>query len=257
MNEQNSEPVPTVTQHPRLSPNAATADPSGRRTQTGASKLTGKLIVFDGIDGCGKTRQCDRLAGRLRSAGVQVCQVREPGGTSIGEEIRKLLLTSRGEGLHMRTEMLLYMASRAQLVQEQIKPALARGCCVLADRYVSSTIAYQGAGGGLPLEDIVAVAGAATENLQADLTLILDLPVAVAMGRLHGPGGKGKRRGSPQTGLFQDRIEQRVQTYHEKVRQGFLEYARRCADHCRVIKAQGSPETVEEVISATLADFFR
>lgn len=216
----------------------------------------GKFIVLDGPDGCGKTTQLDLLEQNFRAGGVAVCRVREPGGTPIGEQIRGLLLSSRGEGLHMRTEMLLYMASRAQLVQERIKPALANGQTVLSDRYTSSTLAYQGTGGGLPWNDILAVARAATENVQPDLTIILDLPVDKALARLGNGGKNGKRGNQPQSGLFHDRIEQRTKSYHENVRRGFLLQAEQFPDHYRIVRALGDPGAVAEHVAETIVNFF-
>src|SRR5437868_14970375 len=113
--------------------------------------LSGKFVVFDGPDGCGKTTQLKTLITKLDEAGVKVRRLREPGGTPIGEQIRELLLSTKNSDMDVRCEMLLYMASRAQLVREQIIPALAAGECVLADRFASSTLAYQGGGGGMDL----------------------------------------------------------------------------------------------------------
>lgn len=125
------------------------------------SSLAGTFIVFDGPDGSGKSTQFRRFAALCRAAGAAVCEVREPGGTRVGERIREILLDPVHAEMSLRCEMMLYMASRAQLVEERIRPALARGELVLADRYVTSTLAYQGAAGGLPFEEIMAVARAA------------------------------------------------------------------------------------------------
>ena len=110
--------------------------------------LSGYFVVFDGPDGCGKTTQLKALITRLETEGIKVRRLREPGGTAIGEQIRKILLSPENEAMDVRCEMLLYMASRAQLVYEQIKPALAAGECVVSDRFASSTLAYQGGGRG-------------------------------------------------------------------------------------------------------------
>lgn len=137
-----------------------------------------------------------------------MCEVREPGGTYVGERIRAVLLEHAEEDICLRTEMLLYTASRAQLVESRIRPALARGQLVLADRYVSSTLAYQGAAGGLPLEEIRSAARIATGGLLPDLTVVFDVDTATASSRL-----------SP----LLDRMESRGQAYHAKVRQGYLD----------------------------------
>jgi dTMP kinase len=218
----------------------------------GLTLLAGKFIVFDGLDGCGKTTQMDRLEKKLRDLEVPVVRVREPGSTPVGEHIRDLLLTSRGEGLHIRAEMLLYMASRAQLVYEEIKPALKKGMAVLADRYTSSTLAYQGTAGGIPELDILDVARAATENLWPDLTIILDVPLETALKRLQ-PSKKG---GAVQPGLFQDRIENRVSEFHKKVGEGFLAQAQRFPERYRVIAAKGSREDIQAAIEVELLRFF-
>src|SRR5262245_15474130 len=120
-------------------------------------RLSGKFIVFDGPDGCGKTTQLKALITRLTAAGVKTRRLREPGGTPIGEQIRDLLLSTKND-MDVHCEMLLYMASRAQLVRQEILPALAAGECVLSDRFASSTLAYQGGGGGMDLQQILEVA---------------------------------------------------------------------------------------------------
>ena len=215
-------------------------------------KLAGKFIVFDGLDGCGKTTQLDLLQARLIAAGVAVVRMREPGSTRVGEHIRELLLSSKGDDLTMRTEMLLYMASRAQMVQESLKPALAGRNCVLSDRYTSSTLAYQGAAGGLPEEEILTVARIATQNIQPDLTIILDLPTEKAADRMNAKKS-GKRR---QPGLFQDRIEQRNLAYHAAVRDGFLQQVDKFPQRYTLISAGGSRTAIEATVVARLTEFF-
>ena len=218
----------------------------------GLKSLAGKFIVFDGLDGCGKTTQMDRLENKLRKLHIAAVRVREPGSTPVGEHIRELLLTSRGEGLHIRAEMLLYMASRAQLVYGEIKPALGKGITVLADRYTSSTLAYQGTAGGIPEQDILDVARAATENLWPDLTIILDVPLDVALKRIQ-PTKKGA---AIQPGLFQDRIENRVAAFHQKVGEGFRQQANLFPDRYRLISAQGTREEIEQAIDQALTEHF-
>ena len=218
----------------------------------GLKSLAGKFIVFDGLDGCGKTTQMDRIEKKLSDIDVPALRVREPGSTPVGEHIRELLLTSRGEGLHIRAEMLLYMASRAQLVYEEIKPALCKGITVLADRYTSSTLAYQGTAGGIPEGNILDVARAATENLWPDLTIILDVPLEVALKRIQ-PTKKGS---AIQPGLFQDRIENRVAEFHQKVREGFLRQVQSFPDRYRIVSAKGSREDIQQAIENTLIEFF-
>ncbi len=217
--------------------------------------LAGKFIVLDGLDGSGKSTQLDMLEQSINKAGGQAIRVREPGGTTIGEHIREVLLSSKGEGMDIRAEMLLYMASRAQLVQDRIKPALVAEQTVLSDRFLSSTLAYQGAAGGLPVEAILEVGKVALDGVWPDLTIILDLPAEDAMARLQSPG-KGKKTGTLQAGLFQDRIERRMVDYHRQVREGFLAQSRRFPDCYRVISALDSKAKVQSNIVAILTDFF-
>ncbi len=219
------------------------------------TRLAGKFIVLDGLDGSGKSTQLDMLEQSIGELGGKAIRVREPGGTVIGEHIREVLLSSKGEGMDIRAEMLLYMASRAQLVQERIKPALAAGQTVLSDRFISSTLAYQGAAGGLPLEAILEVGKVALDGVWPDITIILDLPADDAMARLQSPG-KGKKAGGLQVGLFQDRIERRLVDYHRLVREGFVAQAQRFPDCYRVISALDSKAKIQSNIVATLAAFF-
>ncbi len=231
----------------------STEKKSGKRAEepncTG-HPLAGKFIVFDGVDGCGKSTQLGEFERYLSDRGVTYRRFREPGGTAIGEDIRSILLTKRGEGMHIRAEMLLYMASRAQLVYQEIRPALTAGITVLADRYTSSTLAYQGAAGGIPTADILATATAATENLWPDLTLILDIPIATARQRTT------KKGDIHQTGLFEDRIEQRSANFHQNVREGFLNQCAQFPDTYRLIDATGKPEVVSKRIFAAIEKFF-
>lgn len=175
------------------------------------ANLRGRFLVFEGPDGSGKSTQLRRLEAALKDAGVPVTAVREPGGTAAGEAIREVLLDHRQAHMDVRCEMLLYMASRAQLVAERIAPALSRGEVVLADRFVASTLAYQGAAGGLSEADILAVARVVTHgakpHAQPDLTIVFDVDEATAAGRL---------------GLLLDRMEAKGAAFHAKVRAGYL-----------------------------------
>jgi dTMP kinase len=218
--------------------------------------LAGKFIVLDGPDGCGKTTQMRLLIEKLEKAGLTIKRLREPGGTNIGEQIREILLSSKGEGMDMRCEMLLYMASRAQLVQQEIKPALARGECVIADRYASSTIAYQGGGGGLSTEAIMQVAEIAVDGAWPDLTIIFDLDIEAAMQRLNPLYGKS----GGNLGLFdvvhvKDRIEQRERAFFERVRQSYLDQLERWPDRYRKVDASRSVKQVESQVGQILRAF--
>lgn len=210
--------------------------------------LAGKFIVFDGPDGCGKTTQLQLLITRLEQSGVKVRRLREPGGTPIGEQIRQVLLSTHNEGMDLRCEMLLYMACRAQLVHDQIKPALAAGECVVADRFASSTLAYQGGGGGMSLERIMEVAAIAVDGVWPDLTILFDLDTDQAMARLNPQASSG---------LFQDRIEQRARDYFQRVRENYLWQAKQWPQRYRTVDAGKTIAQVEKQVAKTLDEFFK
>jgi len=223
------------------------------------SKLAGKFLVFDGPDGCGKTTQMKLLMEAVQAAGLPVRRLREPGGTAIGEQIRELLLSTKNTNMDLRCEMLLYMASRAQLVQEQIRPALAAGEIVLSDRYASSTLAYQGGGGGLPMEPIAQVAQIAVDGVWPDLTIVFDIDTDHAMQRLHPL--YGKRANPSQAGLFgsesvKDRIESRDRSYFERVRANYLEQVRRWPGRYRTVDAAKTVKQVQVQVLAVIGEYF-
>ena len=167
----------------------------------------GLFLVLDGPDGGGKTTQARRLAEWLKERGFDVVTCRDPGGTALGDRLRSILQDRVTVPLSMRAEMLLYMASRAQLVEDVIRPALSMGKVVISDRYLLSNIVYQGAAGGLLEEEIAMVGLVATAGLLPDLTIVLDIAPAEAMARIGAP---------------RDRIEDRPLFYHERVRAGYL-----------------------------------
>jgi dTMP kinase len=171
----------------------------------------GKLVVFEGSEGAGKSTQLRMLAARLSAAGIPVVPLREPGGTPVGDAIRAILLDPRSE-ISAGSEALLFMASRAELVRREIQPALKRGDVVLMDRFFLSTYAYQIAGRGLNEEEVRAANCLATEGLVPDLTIMLDFPVADGIERV-------SQRGS------HDRIEQAAFDFHQRVEQAFVESA--------------------------------
>ncbi len=172
----------------------------------------GNFISLDGPDGGGKTTQVQHLARWLALHRMEVVTCRDPGGTPLGERLRPLLLERHGTAISMRAEMLLYMASRAQLVEETIRPALMAGKMVVSDRFLLANVVYQGFAGGLPMEEVWEVGKVATGGLMPDLTILLDVPSHVARERV---GNRGK----------QDRIEGRDESYHDAVRRGFLRAA--------------------------------
>ena len=209
-----------------------------------AKKLAGRFIVLDGPDGSGKSTQLALLADWLTGQGVEVVTARDPGGTEIGGRIRQILLDGRHGEMSVSCEMLLYMASRAQLVVEVIRPALSADMCVLCDRYVSATIAYQGAGGA-DVDAIKVVAEAAVGGTRPDLTVILDLPAEAGLERIRQkPGGAPAKF---------DRMESKELAFHQKVREIFLDQARSDPARCAVVDAAGTKEQIHQRLCELLA----
>jgi dTMP kinase len=208
------------------------------------SHLRGKFIVFDGGEGCGKSTQARLLRERLEREGVPVLPVHDPGATRIGDMVRAVLLNPENTDMGMRCEMLLYMASRAQMMVEKILPALNEGKVVISDRFVSSTLAYQLGGDGLTAKEIRAVAEIAIKGRWPDLTLIFDLPVDLAVSRVRPKFTLFPD--DPSAGRDLDRIEQRSMEYHEVVRRNYLEQVKTDPKRYRVIDASRSIEAVHE-----------
>ena len=223
-------------------------------------QLAGKFLVLDGPDGSGKSTQLAMLAEHLTAARADVECVRDPGGTPVGRKIRELLLDRENDNMGSMCEVMLFMASRAQLVEERIRPALDAGRIVLCDRFVSATIAYQGAS-GVPPETILEVARAAVGGNWPDLTIVLDVPAEIGMRRIGVPRGKRKKADEP-TGqtlpLFGDRLESRHLEYDQAVRANFLKLCNRGAYPRPVVRvdARPSPESVFKQILATLSEAF-
>jgi dTMP kinase len=174
------------------------------------NKLSGKFIVLDGPDGCGKTVQTKLLVDWLKEKGSIVESFREPGGTAIGEKIRQILLNPEHITMSTAAEVLLYMAARVQLWTEKIAPALKEDKCVVLDRWLSSTCAYQGFAGGFGIDNVIKIAADCLERPWPDLTIILDVDLETAAKRL-------KKN--------LDRMERKGDGYHQKVREGFLKLA--------------------------------
>jgi len=199
------------------------------------------FVTFEGPEGAGKSTQIRRLASELEARGYSVVATREPGGTAIGEAIRQILLAPEHSAMLPETEALLNTAARAQHVAEVIQPALAAGKIVLCDRFVDSTLVYQGAGRGLPTSELLALQRFATRGLWPDLTLLLDLPVEV---------GQARRRAS---GEPLSRFDADALGFHERVRTGFLALARDDPARWRIIDAAQSEEAVaREVLAVVL-----
>ena len=209
----------------------------------------GRFVVFDGPDGSGKSTQFRRLVDLARGQGVPVCEVREPGGTHIGEAIRRVLLDPAvKEEVDLRCEMLLFMASRAQLLAQKIRPALARRELVLADRFISSTLAYQGAAGGLPVADILRVGQVALGDTWPDLVVVFDVDEHTAAARIN-PLLRDREFGADR-----DRMEAKGAAYHRKVRQGYLDQAAADPGRYLVLDAMREADAVFEQLLAGLTE---
>lgn len=199
------------------------------------------FITLEGPEGSGKSTQIKRLAKRLESMGFPVITTREPGGTPIGDQIRQVLVRMENKELHPRTEILLFLAARAQLVEQLIKPALQDGKIILCDRYGDSTLAYQGYGHGLDLEKLRQMLDFATDHLKPDLTILMDLDV--------------------KTGLMRKKAEDewnRLDAYevlfHERVRQGYLELANEEPERWRIVDASQGIDAVQEDLFQIILD---
>jgi dTMP kinase len=198
------------------------------------NKFSGKFIALDGPDGCGKTTQTKLLVQWLKEQGVAVETFREPGGTAIGEKVRQILLNPEHIAMGTETEVMLYMAARVQLWREKIAPALKQNKCVILDRWLSSTCAYQGFAGGFGIDKVIKIAEDCLERPWPDLTIILDVDLETAAKRLK---------------KDLDRMEQKGDSYHKKVSEGFLKLAKGRKNFA-VINAADDIETVhKQVIS--------
>lgn len=219
-----------------------------------APALRGRFIVFEGPDGSGKSTQLRRFVELITISGVGVCEVREPGGTKIGEAIRQVLLQRDHDCMTLRCEMLLYMASRAQLVEQKIRPALAQHQLVVADRFVMSTVAYQGAAQGLPYDEIADAARIAVGATLPDLVLVFDVDEETAAERagIVAPKSKGRRTDRSTSSLFADRMEDRTREFRRHVRQSYLDQARADPAHFRVINAAKGPDEVWRSLVETM-----
>jgi len=192
------------------------------------------FITFEGGEGCGKSVQTRALYKRLSQLAIPVLLTREPGGTPFGDRLGRWLKWGRDKDMLPLTELLLFNASRSQLVKEVIKPNLERGTIVICDRYTDSTTAYQSYGRGLDLALVKAVNSAAAQGLEPDMTVLLDMPVEAGLGRK-----KGKKR---------DRFEQEDIAFHQRVREGFLKLAVGNKNRWLVIDASQSRAKIREII---------
>lgn len=199
------------------------------------------FITFEGPEGSGKSSQLPLLRDFLLDAGFPVFCTREPGGTSIGDQIRKVLLDNHNVEMHPRTEILLFQASRAQLVEQSIVPRLKKGEIVLCDRYADSTIAYQGYGHGLNLDQLRTIINFATAGLKADLTLLLDLDVRLGLQRRNKEGDV-------------NRLDRFVIDFHQRVRQGYHQLVEAEPDRWVVVDASQPFEDVQNDLRRIVMD---
>jgi len=193
------------------------------------------FFSIDGGDGTGKSTQGKLFCEWLRHSGHDVVECRDPGSTPLGDAVRELLLHRHDLHIDRRAEMLLYMAARAQMVEEVIRPALQQGKTVVSDRYLLANVAYQGYGGGLDVDTIWEVGQVSTAGLMPDLTILLDMPAQAAAGRISGRP---------------DRMERQGAAFHARVREGFLTEAARRPNEICVINAAGPIDQVQAEIRA-------
>lgn len=204
--------------------------------------MAGRFVTVEGSEGAGKTTQLALLRDVLERAGCRVTLTREPGGTKLGEELRALLLDHRDDGMALTTETLLMFAARAEHLERVIRPALAAEHWVLCDRFTDATYAYQGGGRGLPIAQIAVLENWVQGDLRPDLTLLLDLPVAVGLARV------GKRGAA-------DRFERETVEFFERVRAVYLDRAQQYPDRYRIIDAAQPVEKVRVQVESLLADW--
>jgi len=200
--------------------------------------MSGLFITFEGPEGGGKSTQARRLAAFLEAQGYEVVLTREPGGTAISDQIRRVLLDHTNRAMHPRTEVLLFQASRAQHVEELIRPALAQGRIVLCDRFADSTLAYQGYGRGEDVEELRALIAYATGGLQPDVTLWLDLPVEAGLARIRPD--------------HRDRLDAETLAFHRRVREGYARLAEADPQRWVRIDATAPADDVQQAIRAAL-----
>ena len=204
--------------------------------------MKGKFITFEGSEGSGKSTQSGLLFRYLKSKRKKVLHIREPGGVKISEKIRGILLDAKNIGMDDICETLLYMAARAQLVKEVIAPALKKGMIVICDRFLDSTVAYQGYGNGVDVGFIKYLGKFATRGIAPDLTFVFDL---------------GVKKGLSRTGKVKDRIEQRSLEYHNRVRSGYLTLARRESKRVKIISADGSKTEIQNIIRSHVSHLLK
>ena len=204
--------------------------------------MKAKFITFEGSEGSGKSTQSKLLYQYLRARGFKVIYLREPGGTKISEKIRAILLDAKNDSMLSACETLLYMAARAQLAAEVIRPALRQGKIVICDRFLDSTVAYQGYGLGIDINAIKRMGNFSTQGLNPNLTIFLDLPIK--------EGLKYRKHGK-------DRIEKRSLAYHNRVRRGYLSIAGQQPRRVKIVKVQADKNLTQGNIRKIVSNFFK
>jgi dTMP kinase len=213
--------------------------------------MKGTFITFEGGEGSGKSTQARLLTGYLQQKGYDVISTREPGGTEIGDAVRAVLLNPEFQEMGNVTELLLLAASRAQNVHQRIKPGLERGAVIICDRFIDSTLAYQGYGRNFDLKLLEALNRLATGGVTPDLTILLDLPAEVGLKR-----AKALDKGEAKDGEG-DRIEQEDIDFHLRLRKGFLELAEREPDRFRTLEVAADIETTQGRVVQVVKEYFQ
>lgn len=208
----------------------------------------GLFLTVEGIEGVGKSTQIELLAARIRAGGRETVPTREPGGTSLGERLRAVLLERDGPAIAPEVELLLYAADRAQHIVERIRPALDRGAVVLCDRYLDATLAYQGYGRGLGVEAVRRLHVHPPLDLRPDRTILLDLDARTALARAR------RRNDDRRMAADEGRFEEEALAFHLRVRRGYLELAEAEPDRFRVVPADGSAADVQRRVLASVGD---
>jgi dTMP kinase len=200
------------------------------------------FITLEGPDGSGKSMQIPLLADFIRQQGYEVLTTREPGGTSIGDQIRSVIMELGNTSMHPRTEILLFCAARAQIVEEVLRPALARGVVVISDRYADSTLAYQGYGHGVDLEELRRLLAFTTGGLKPDLTLLIDVDAEIGLKRRQNCGGEWNR------------LDAYAVSFHRRVRDGYHQLAQAEPDRWHTIDGSQTPEMVQSNLRRVVAE---
>jgi len=213
----------------------------GAKKVKGLSK--GIFITFEGVEGSGKSTQMNLLAEYLKGKGYDVVMTREPGGTALGDSVRSVVLNPNFSNMDSRAELLLYAASRAELVSEVIKPTLEAGKIVLCDRFADSSLAYQGFGRGISLDEIERLNEWATQSISPQLTIFLSIPTKRGLDRA--------------TKNFADRIEKESIDFHKRVKIGYEELARKYPNRIRLVDGLDDPQQIHQKIVQIVEDFLK